>query len=154
MKLYHGSKTSNIKVLRPSAHTIVNDKGVVFATPDRSYAISMIFRTGNDLAVSYHNDKLYVDEIKPGALKLLDGPGSLYELDQADFEPSPEGLEGEYVSFNPAPVVAETKIPNLLKELKKLGAHLVAYEDVPSSMKTRGLDPNKPKLEHSKDRFS
>lgn len=157
--LYHGSKTSGIKVFQPQVHFISKDKPVVFATDDKNYALAMMCGTGDELAVSYAINletgkrEMYIDELQPGKLKLLEQTGYLYEVDAAHFGPSPEGLEGEYVSFEPAEVLAEEKIENIAEILQHNSVHLIAYKQVPESMAKRGEDPDQPEEGYHPDRF-
>ena len=158
--LYHGSKTSGIKKLKPSLpKALRGSKRLIFATSDRAYALSMIHGTGDELAVMYavnadtRKIEMFIDELEPGKLDLLSQEGYLYEVESKYFKESPEKLEGEFVSYNPVPVVKENKIDNVLGELKRTGVNLVKYDDVPESMGKRGRDVQKPEIEHPKDRF-
>jgi len=158
--LYHGSNSGGIKTFEPKQHIVGKDKKIVFATDDRNYALAMTYGTGDELAVSYAvssssgKKEIYVDELQPGKLKLLDKPGYLYEVEARHFEPSSEGLESEYVSYSAVPVLVETKIVNILEEFRKSPeVHLIVYEKVPQSMTERNKISGKPTIEHTRSRF-
>ena len=99
MKLYHGSKVQNLKVLKPSSHNVVGKQKVVFASPDEKFAVAMIYGTGNELAVGYHintktnHKEFYIDELKPGKLTLLTQPGSLYLIQDQSFQSHPDLMQ-------------------------------------------------------------
>lgn len=157
--LYHGSKISGIKLFEPKPHFISQDRGIVFATDDKNYALAMIYGTGDELAVSYvlnpetNKKEMYIDELHKGKLDLLKNEGYLYEVDRKHFEPSPEGLEGEYISYSPVSVLSEIKVGNLMVALKKSNVHLISYDNVLESMKSRGNSLNESVVDHQPNRF-
>lgn len=151
---YHGSKYGGLEALKPTPFKAVSDKDVVFASNNKLYALAMIYGTGEDLAVSFgENGEMYVDELKPGTLSLLNNSGYLYAVDKKYFKPSPEGLEGEYVSYTEVPVLSEEKLSDIRKKLEEEGVHLIPYNKVPQSMEERGKDIKDPDKKHSADRF-
>lgn len=81
MILYHGSKVAGIKILKPFSHNAIGGEVAVFATTDKKFAMAMIHGTGNELAVGYfvdqqtHKERMYIDELRPGKLDLLNAPG-------------------------------------------------------------------------------
>ena len=158
--LFHGSKIGGIKVFEPKPHFINKEKPIVFATHDRNYALAMIHGTGDELAVSYAINpetgkrEMYIDELQEGALNILEQVGYIYEVNAEHFSQSPEGLEGEYVSYSPVPTLSETKVANIADALKHQEmVHMVKYEDVPKSMKERKKDIYKPEIKHATERF-
>ncbi len=158
--LYHGSKVPNIKVLEPQAHVVCKGRKVVFATDNRNYALAMIHATGNELAVSYAVNsktdkiKIYIDELQIGKLKLLENVGYLYEVEKEHFEPSPEKLKGEFVSYDTVTILSEIKIDNIAKELTTAeDVYFVQYDNVLKSMQERGKILKNPEIKHGVDRF-
>lgn len=157
--LYHGSSIGGIKVFKLSAHKAVGGKQVVFATDSEPYALAMIHGTGDELAVSFFlnqetgKKEMYVDELENGKLDLLNASGFIYTVEEKYFRESPEGLEGEYISFTDVSVLNERKIENIKDELKSKGVYLIPYKEVPRSMQERGKIADKPEKEHTPDRF-
>ena len=156
---FHGSKIGGIKQLEPRLYQQVTNRPVVFATADKDYALAMIHASGAELAVSYALDiqtgkrTMFVDELKPNVLLELEKSGYLYEFASHSFEPSPEDLEGEYVSYATVFVLKEMFVENVRKTLEASGVQVVAYDCVLASMKSRGKDPIRPRREHAEDRF-
>ena len=155
---YHGSKVGGITMLEPRLYKQVSDRPVVFATADPNYALAMIHASGAELAVCYAADAagkraMYVDELRANVLQELEQPGYLYEFSSEGFEPSPENLEGEYVSYTPVPVMKETFVSNVRQALETAGVHMVDYDHVLDSMKSRGQDLGAPLQKHAEDRF-
>ena len=70
MVLYHVSKISGLKVLKPFSHNAMDGEKAVFATNDIMFALSMAYGTGNDIAVGYHcntktkEKEFYIDELE------------------------------------------------------------------------------------------
>ena len=157
--LYHGSQTSGIKVLKPNPHNAVNKRSVVFATSDPRFALAMMYGTGDELAVGYfvntqtHEEEMYIDELQPGKLKLLETPGYLYEVSAEGFYQDPALSHVEMVNDSEVRVLREIKVENILEELRKYDISIVTYEDVPATMKERGKEPGKPDQAYTPDRF-
>lgn len=157
--LYHGSQTPNLKALKPKPHNAVNGRSVVFATSDIRFALAMTYGTGNELAVGYfinpktREEEMYIDELQPGKLQLLNASGYLYEVGTEGFYQNPDLSHIEFVKDAEARVMKVTKIKNILEELMKYEISIVKYEDVPMTMKQRGRNLNKPKQVHASNRF-
>lgn len=157
--LYHGSQTPDLKILKPNPHNAVNKRAVVFATSDIRFALAMMYGTGDELAVGYfvntntHEEEMYIDELQPDKLKLLESPGYLYEVSAEGFYQDPALSHVELVKDTEAKVIKMTKLENTLEELKKYKISIVKYEDVPVAMKQRGKEPGKPKNPYASDRF-
>ena len=155
--LYHGSKVSGIKVLEPKKHFLYKKK-VVYATNDKYFALAMTYGTGNDLAVGYNTDAktnkkiMYVDELKPGTLSLLNRSGSLYTVKRNGFKRDKKISNVEFFTYESVEVIKEEKIENILTELKKnKNIELTEYKDVLKELKKR--NKGKPKIKHKKERF-
>lgn len=157
--LYHGSQVPNLKILKPNSHNAVNKRAVVFATSDIRFALAMMYGTGDELAVGYfvntetHEEEMYIDELQPDKLKLLEVPGYLYEVKAEGFYQDPSLSHVELVKDTEAEVSKMTRVKNILDELKKYKISIVAYDDVPVAMKQRGKEPDKPENSYSSDRF-
>lgn len=157
--LYHGSRTANLKVLKPNAHNAVGERSVVFATPDVRFALAMIYGTGDELAVGYFvdtetgNEEMYIHELQPGKLKLLDAPGHLYEVNAEGFYKDPALSRVEFVKNTATEVIRVKYVENVFDELKKYDISIVEYENVPEDMRRHGKDPENPEKRHGPDRF-
>lgn len=158
--LYHGSKKSGIKTLKPFPHNGVDGESVVFATPDIRFAMAMIHGTGDELAVGYfvdqetHKEEMYIDELTPNALQILSAPGILYTLDDAGFVADPRLSHLELISKMEVPVVSEKYVDNILDELKKFNINFVQYDQVLGEMNKRGKDPKGAAIPYKANRFS
>ncbi|MEK7095611.1 MAG: hypothetical protein AAB917_03050 [Patescibacteria group bacterium] len=160
MIFYHGSKIGGIKFFEPQSHIVGGNKKIVFATNDKNYALAMIYGTGDEVAISYvfnpytKEKDMYIDELQPGKLELLNNSGYLYEVESKYFQLSPEKLEGEYVSYESVPVFSEIKIMNIMDQLKNIpNLYLVEYENVEESMYKRGKSLIANEIKHSSKRF-
>lgn len=148
MSLFHGSKIENVKVLEPKPHGAVGGEAVVFATKDRRFALAMIYGTGDQLAFDYEinkgtgTTKVYLNEIKEGALNLLKQPGYLYLVSEQDFVSDSRLIPEELIAKDPVKVINVEYFPDILEQLKKEDLTIVPYEQVPMSMKSRGQDDN------------
>lgn len=157
--LYHGSKKSGIKTLKPFPHNGVDGESVVFATSDICFAMAMIHGTGDELAVGYfvdqetHKEEMYIDELTPNALQILSAPGILYTLDDKGFVPDTRLSHLELISKAEVPVTSEKYVYNILEELKKFDINFVPYDQVLDEMKKRGKDPKKATVQYKADRF-
>lgn len=157
--LYHASRKSGLKIIKPYKHNAVDGESVVFATTDERFALAMSHGSGFVLASSYAINsetgqrEFYVDEIEKGALDLLNNSASVYILDTKGFKQDLRLKKTELISTNEAKVLKEVRIDNVLERLKELGAHLISYEDVPESMNNRGDDPDGGFEEYDEDRF-
>jgi energy-coupling factor transporter ATP-binding protein EcfA2 len=144
--VYHGTVASDITSMEPKAHPLVKGKKVVFATPDRKFAISMAIpeATERDIAVGYFKDTktgkkdFYVDELKPGAFKVLDKPAYLYTLSAKGFNTDARLMPEEVVSEEPASILRKERIGNVLAELRRdANVKLIGYDSVPDSLGKR-----------------
>ena len=157
--LYHGSKYPNLTVIKPSHHNVVDGKAVVFATPDIRFALSMIHGTGDQIAVGYTvntktgEEEMYLDEIQPGALELLDAPGYLYEVSADGFYQDKRLIRVEMIRDTEITVIQATKIENVLQEMKKYDISITKYDDVPEAMRSRNMDIDQPEQPNAPDRF-
>lgn len=158
-RLYHGSRVPGLVLLRPFPHHIVGGEAVVFATEDIRFAIAMIHGTGNELSVTYNENKntgrrqLFVDELRPGRLRLLEQPGYLYEISMEGFEPDVRLLPEELVAKHAVQVLSEITIGDVRTELENLGAQLVPYDLVQASLAMRGKKTIEPQVEYAPSRF-
>ena len=148
--LYHGSKINGLHQLEPRAHGAVDGEKVVFATPDRFFALSMIHGTGNQLALDYTDDGVFLDEIESDALQLLNQSGYLYTLKDSGFIQDNRLIPQEVISYKPTDIVHKEYIPNILEALADEGITLVPYDEVPTSMKSR---KTKTSVEYHDQRF-
>lgn len=157
--MYHGSQTPNLEVLKPNPHNAVNKRAVVFATSDIRFALAMMYGSGDELAVGYfvntktHEEEMYIDELQPDKLKLLEALGYLYEVSAEGFYQDPALSHIELIKNTEAEIINTTKIENILDELKKYKISIIKYEDVPAAMKQRGKEPSKPENPYAPDRF-
>lgn len=142
-RLFHGSRVPGLKVLKPFPHQDVGGDSVVFATADIRFAIAMIHGTGNELSVIYCENKitgrreLFVDELRPGRLRLLEQPGFLYEVPSIGFIQHEKLLPEELVHFKEVPVLSEITLGDVRTELERLGVILVPYDQVELSRASR-----------------
>lgn len=123
MKLFHVSKTGNLKILEP--HTSTHGKPYVYATPNLEF--SLFFgskKSWGDFDGIYGlNDGVpYFFEAYEGALKRRFGGQVcyVYEVDPTNFETGKTNFKGEVVSEKPVQVLSETKIENLYNHLLNL----------------------------------
>ncbi len=164
--LYHGSKHPNLTVIKPSRHNVVDGKAVVFATPDIRFALSMIYGTGDQIAVGYTvntktgEEEMYLDEIQLDALALLnasgyllDAPGYLYEVSADGFYQDKRLIRVEMIRDTEITVIQATKIENVLQEMKKYDISITKYDDVPEAMRLRNMDIDQPEQPNAPDRF-
>lgn len=133
--LYHGSKTTGIKLLKPFPRKEANEESVVFATSDIRFALAMIYGTDKELEVGYFTDKksgkeeMYIREVIPNAFKLLEAPGAIYELEDSGFALDPHLSHREYISKYAAPIISEIFHPNIFSELKKYEIDFIDCSD-------------------------
>lgn len=123
-KIYHVSKTENLKVLEPKVCS--HSKAFVYA----SYNIETALLFGGSLwsdwdfiyKRNYETGDLTFSETYPGAFqKAFKGKTCvLYEVEDSGFKQGQTNMWDEIVSENPTTVLKETKITNLLEELNKL----------------------------------
>ena len=138
--LYHGSRISGLKVLKPRPHNVVKGRSVVFATPDIRFALAMIYGTGDELAVGYFEDaktreeEMVINELQSGRLQLLNAPGYLYEVEGAGFYYDSALCHVELIKDTEANILKEIEIPNVLDELKKYSITITKYKDVPGNV--------------------
>ncbi len=154
--LYHGSKIANLKVLEPGRSALFSDK-VVFATPDIRFALAMIHGSGHELAVGYFGKtrpgekEMYIDELQPNKLELLNQPGYLYEVDAVTFGGREKHLShAERISKKPVKVLRAIHIDNVLAELKKYEINIVGYDNVSEAL---GKRQKNPPTKQASDRF-
>ena len=118
--VYHGSKTHGLTELepRPSTHGTY-----VYATDDKSVAIIMSKRCGDDATYSLsRNEKGGYDLVEriPGAFdKMFSNDFSLYTLDASTFKNIDTGFN-EVVSTEPVKVEKEEQYPRLIDAIDKL----------------------------------
>ena len=157
--LYHGSKHANLTVIKPSRHNAVAGKAVVFASPDIRFALSMIFGTGEQIAVGYTinaktgEEEMYLDELQPNAFELLNAPGYLYEVSADGFYQNKRLMSAEMIRDKETKVVRVTEIENVLLEIKKYNISITKYDDVPEAMRSRNKNIDQPEQPHTPDRF-
>ena len=144
--LYHGSSLAGIKVLEPQATDLFTGK-VVFASPDIRFALAMIYGSDQELGVGYFSNsktdslRMYIDELQPAKLELLNRSGYLYHLEASDdFKASDKLWHVELVSHQPQPVLKQVKIANVLAELAKYDLDIVGYDDVLAALEKRGMN--------------
>lgn len=125
----------------------------------RPLTFVLMYGTGDELAVGYfvntetHEEEMYIDELQPNKLKLLEAPGYLYEVSAEGFYQDPALSHVELVKDTETEIIRMTRIENILDELKKHKISIIKYEDVPTAMKQRGKEPGKPENPYAPDRF-
>lgn len=140
--LYHGSKTAGIKILRPQKSNLLAHE-VVFATPDIRFALAMIHGTGESIDIGYFSSsktkkkQMYINELQPGSLHLLQQAGSLYLVAAAGFVATKHLTHSERIKFDPVKVQEELRIANILHELTQYDIDIVEYHDVPAYLQAR-----------------
>ena len=134
--LHHGSKVAGLNVLTPFPSDILSGRSVVFATSDIRFALAMIYGTDKEFAIGYFINQetdereMYLQELEPNALDLLDVSGVLYECVREGFVLDPALTDVEFISREPVYITKETYIPNILTELKKDGTVcIIRYRD-------------------------
>jgi len=117
---------------------------VVFATPDKNFALAMIWGTRDELAVGYYKNTktkekiMYIDELKPKKLELLNQEGYLYEVDNGGFTQNKRLMKEEYIVTKDIKVQKEIKIKNILTRLKRTKkVKIVPYDNVLKEMQKR-----------------
>ena len=141
-QLWHGSSIGQIKTLQPHTSGFLGEK-VVFATDDIPFALAMTFGLGHELAVGYFNVakdnslRMYIDELMPKKIELLNQPGFLYLVESTNFKKDGRLAHCEYISQHPAKVIKEWPIKNVLEEIKKYKVEIVGYNNLLKKMKTR-----------------
>jgi hypothetical protein len=129
--LYHGSKTPNLKALRPNPSKLLDGKPVVFAPPDIRFALSMIHGNGDDLDIGYFvnnetgEEEMYIRELKPRKIKLLELPGYLYEVENLDFYTDSRLSHVELISDFEVKVTKTSIIKNILLEIEKYPIRII-----------------------------
>ena len=107
----------------------------------------MTYGTAADLAVGYVGStetnrlRMYIDELQPGRLQLLNEPGYLYAVSPRGFRPSRRWLTS---SLSASPRLRFWKgevVANVLGELKRSGVDLVEYDNVLEAIKKRPPGP-------------
>ena len=140
--LYHGSKTAGIKMLQPQKSNLFADK-VVFATPDIRFALAMIHGTGKSMDIGYFSSsktekkQMYINELQPGSLRLLQQAGCLYLVAAAGFVPDKNLAHSERIKLSPVRVQKELRITNILHALEQYDLEIVKYDDVPAYLRAR-----------------
>ena len=84
---------------------------------------------------------------------MLENTASIYLVDEKYFKSDKRLKKEELISKSKVPVIKETRINNVLDELRKRGAHLISYPNVLRSMEGRGTDPENTFEEYNEDRF-
>ena len=141
--LYHGSVVGGLKVLKPHSHQLFERK-VVFASSSLSFALAMIHGTDQQLAVGFRGKKpglkdMFIDELQPGKLALLNLPGFLYYLPAQSFTRHQKLCMAEYISQLSVPVAASVAIADILSVLKQdKDLAIVAYDQVPAALAASG----------------
>jgi hypothetical protein len=123
--LYHGSKTPDLKILKPFARKEISGRSCVFACNDKRFALAMIYGNDADFSVGYIVDEktvaetMYMTEVRKDGFSVLDAPGFLYEVEDTGFMPDPHLSHREFICPNEVPILRETPIKNVMEELKK-----------------------------------
>jgi hypothetical protein len=122
--LYHGSETSNIKVLEPHKSTHGN---YVYATKDKNIAIIMSKCCGDDTTYSLrkNNNDGVLDLVEriPGAFnKMFKNSFSLYTLSDETFKDTNTGFD-EVVSETGVSVIKEEHYNSLINVINELVAN-------------------------------
>lgn len=131
--LYHGSKTSNLKTLKPFSRKEMASGSFVFASDDKRFALAMIYGNDGDFSVGYTVDGkdgaegMYMAETRKDGFLALDASGSLYEVADIGFSHDPHLSHREFICPNEVPVLRETPILNVLTELKKYDIHFTPF---------------------------
>ena len=119
--VYHGSSTSDLKVLEPHKSTHGN---FVYATNYKEIATIFAKKYGHDLTYgigrSNKDEPWIITERVPGAFdRMFNNPFSLYTLPIDTFKDIKTGF-AEVVSDTSVKVLKEEKYPNVYEALKKL----------------------------------
>jgi len=131
--VYHGSKESGLKSLKPSKAGY--NKKYVYAATDISFAAIFINKPGGSLVAKYKRDEAsipYYCERKRGIFNknYSKQKGSIYVLEKEHFKHLKNLWSEELVSEKEVPVVKEIKIKDLKKfllDLEKEGKFRVIY---------------------------
>jgi uncharacterized protein YbjQ (UPF0145 family) len=124
---YHGSPVGNLKKLQPS-HSHLVGREVVYATPHYEFAVSMSVESSNDdLEIGYINDEFTIAEVYDGAFDLLKVPGYVYQVQAKGFHQHPRLQPMEYIIEISIPIKKAKRLPNVYKELKRLGTTFISY---------------------------
>ena len=103
----------------------------------------MIHGAGEEIAASYYSSskiekkQMYVDELQPDSLQLLQQPGYLYLVAAVGFVPDERLAHSECINRNPVRVLEEFRIADVLGELAKYDVNIIEYDAVPASMQAR-----------------
>lgn len=125
MILFHGSEDDNLTTLSP----MPDPAGTyVWASPDIRVAIAFARRwTDEDMSINVLEGRVILRERKPGAFKLLKGPGYVYVIpDGTPFEKfvkKGKKIEFEYISSAPVPAARILHLPDVLQ-----ACHVLRFE--------------------------
>lgn len=134
--VYHGSKKSNLKKLKPKESGF--GKKFVYACYDPIFAAIFIHRPGGSLLAGWGRDEddiPYFVERKKGIFNkwYKSRKGYLYALNKEDFHREDFLWEEEVISEKPVEVVKKTKIENLkeyFEDLKREGKmKIIKFEE-------------------------
>lgn len=119
---YHGSKVSGLKELKPSESKVIDEERAVFAISNKYWAMFFIARAGDkNIESGFINEHPFLLENRPGAFKLLETDGVIYEVDARKFHDDNRlGLRGfEFISSSAVEVLREERVANISLELPK-----------------------------------
>lgn len=121
--VYHGSKTSGLKVIEPRVSTHLQN--YVYASPSKCVATVFLASGGSDLqyligGMGTLESPLYLVERLPGMFEqYFNSSGSLYTLDAKDFSHRGKLWNAEVVADNAQEVLAEEEISDVLASLEE-----------------------------------
>jgi hypothetical protein len=119
---YHGSKTSGLTELNPAESKVIDGESAVFAISNKYWAMFFIARAGDkNIESGFINNKPFLLENRPGAFKLLETDGVIYEVDARNFHDDERlGLRGfEFISNTPVKILREERVAKISVELPK-----------------------------------
>ena len=131
--LYHGSQKASLQILRPAASSLFKRK-VVFASADLSFALAMIYGNDQELAIGYYQDLsnnsqvMYITELQPTKLQLLNQSGFVYIVDSGGFKTQAALAKSEYISFKPVTILKELYFDNILDYLRSSAVYISNYQ--------------------------
>lgn len=128
---YHGSPYKITGDLIPKPSKVINNEEAVFATNQRWLALVFLSEhTNKDLSFGFLNGEPIIEEMYPGAMKILKASGYIYYVDPTDFtSDSRLGMRGhEFIQKKPVKILKTEYISDAWKELQNLPIKFVYYK--------------------------
>ena len=133
--LYHGS-SHDISVLEPRPSIILENEKAIFATDSFTLAAAFIPKwTDCDFIFGYHEDRMYIIEVWPGAfINIFSGvSGWIYGVNDEGFVSDKRlGMQQhEFINKKNVKVQEKHKIDDVMKYLEKSkDIDVIKYEDM------------------------